>query len=497
MPVSKQPNKVIPVVKRFNMLRIDYCDDFEFNAAMQETMIVRRKELVRERRRTRVEYSEEPVYELRQSEYSDKKYYVMPVGFYYRLEAVAKQLGAELRLVDKTPMDGYDEDRLTCRDDLVDSIPWRENQLEIVQDVLQYERGQYVASTGAGKSYAIAMLTRIYPKAKFLVTAVRQSTLDSLHKEISDAGTYCGIYSSKVKDLAGRVLCCSVGMLHHVAHEDWDFLILDEKHQCATIKRIQALTAIRCRYAYAFSANHEERNDGADDWLEAMFGACRVRHDYTDAISEGSVAPVRVKWLHCDKVLESRLHKVSATEPYFDKVVYARNMARNLLIRKAAMKCAEHGQTLVYVSWVEHIYRLRQLLKCPVVHAVPNAEDWDRLIRRKLVDKDELIPTKKQFDEITAQFHDGELNLVIANSVWEVAMNFPYLKYLIRGDWSASMSACRQISGRLSRKSEGKTEGVLIDICDSYNDAALRRSERRKQSYDKIGYEQSGWPTNV
>ena len=493
MTSKKSAVKSVPVSRYYNMLRVDYCNDAMFDQQMQERMIVQRKTLTRERQRFYNTVLEEPVYEKRKTRLGDKQYYAVPIGFYYRLEEIADDLKLKLDYVDKTPYTDKHQKRLIVDEKYLNSIKWREKQRPIIDDIMTYERGQYQASTGAGKTFLIAALTKIFPRAKILVTTVRRNTLKTLHEEIAAVGSYCGILASKMKDTAGRVLCCSVGMLPRVADDEWDIMLLDEKHECATLKRINLLTSVNARYVYGFSANHEERVDGADAWLESIFGQCRVAFSYADAVEEKSTAPIRVKWVESKEVLEQRLKTIPGVKPYFDKCCYVRNEARNILIHNLAKEYVDKGQTLVYCAWVEHIYALRKLLQCPVVHAEQQPDYWQKLQKRGLVGKDEDNPLQSELDELKKEFALGNIPLAIANSVWEVSVNFPKLKYLIRADWSASMSACRQIAGRLSRKSEGKEEGLLIDLVDTFNPTTFNRSTSRKAAYKKIGYEQTHW----
>ncbi len=83
----------------------------------------------------------------------------------------------------------------------------------------------------------------------------------------------------------------------------FDIFLLDEKHECATIQRMSQILPIRCRRAYAFSANHNDRVDQADDWLVSMFGENRVRVDYKDVLSNKDITPIEVKW---KRILASR-----------------------------------------------------------------------------------------------------------------------------------------------------------------------------------------------
>jgi hypothetical protein len=59
---------------------------------------------------------------------------------------------------------------------------------------------------------------------------------------------------------------------------------------------------------------------------------------------------------------------------------------------------------------------------------------------------------------------------------------------LIRADGSPSAIASYQIPGRLSRVSEGKLKGMLIDFKDTFNSGAMRNYYARLKTYKKNGW---------
>lgn len=59
---------------------------------------------------------------------------------------------------------------------------------------------------------------------------------------------------------------------------------------------------------------------------------------------------------------------------------------------------------------------------------------------------------------------------------------------LIRADGAPGKIQSGQIPGRLSRISEGKEKGILVDFVDGFDPWAARRAVLRLQSYRKKGW---------
>jgi superfamily II DNA or RNA helicase len=425
----------------------------------------------------------------------DKKLvYTVGIGLYGKLKRVFEEdLGYVVDMADTQPVDIAGFRRLMPNAKRVESIDWRNDQLDIVNDIMSVQHGQYQLSTGAGKSYMISKLCEVFDKARIIVTTYRLNLLQDMYAKLMQQGQVdAGIYTSKNKDPRGRVLLCSLGTLHRFTDYDFDIMMVDEKHECATLQRIDSLLSINCRKAYAFSADDDNRGDGADAWLEVMFGPLRRQITHVDSVLAGDIVPVRVNWIK----VEDRGFSTNASpgSDAFDRRVYRDNPIRNAIAADTAKQVKSDGQTLVYTSKVEHAYRLRALLDCPVAHAPKNAAEWDVLKQLGLVSAQEKSPTEADMTDLRRRFSEGRVPLAISNSVWRQGVDFPQLRSLVRTDASTSAIDATQISGRLTRKVPGKTVGNLYDFHDVFYHAAERRSDTRRNLYRNLGYQQSPVP---
>lgn len=424
---------------------------------------------------------------------STTKTYTMGYGFLERLEKLMEKNGVKVILEDAYPPDTQSFLRLLPDMDYVKQADWRDNQLKIIDDITRHSHGQYVAATGAGKSHLIRQLCKVYPRARICVTTYSATVLQQLYEGVTEDGDIdAGIYSSHVKKPVGRVLFCSIGCLHHFDSRIWDILVLDEKHECATLDRMAKLLRMRCRKAFAFSADHNNRADEADPWLVAMFGEARVNIGHLEVVANKDIVPVEVNW----ETIDVRgFENVDSRDPRLKQKIYWQNEYRNQRIAELALlhKNESMGQTLVYVETIEHAYRLRQMLDCPVAHRSPTPDRWDELKQQGLVGARERSPNHTVMEKLRRDYAAGKHSLAICNSVWKRGVNFHQLCHLIRGDGSASEQDATQITGRVTRKFTNKVKGYVIDMKDIFNDAGLQKSQMRKRHYTAIGYPQIGW----
>jgi superfamily II DNA or RNA helicase len=482
----------VPAIRAYNVMRVRMPNDIEVQRAIQSKFVVVRKSTEKEGRRFVNEYSHEPCYDI-VCDGDGTRHFLLGFGFHDQLQELLQKYKHRLVLLDACPMSAVDTMRMIPDMDVLNSTKWRESQVPMIHDLVSRVNGQYVGATGMGKSFLIRQLCKIFPYARILVTTYSAHVLTELYDAVVDgSGLDAGIYCSERRRPEGRVLFCSVGCLGNFTDKVWDILVLDEKHECATLKRISTLRRIRCRRAYAFSANHDQRADEADGWLVAVFGDKRIEISHEDVVADGDVAPIEVLWKKSRG--DQRLNKLDMTHPQWERLTLWNNEERNEDIAVMANELLPQGQVLVFVKTVEHAYRLRKLLNCPVAHAKPDKEDWDRLKRMDLVDSDEQPPSSKRLAAIKKQFATGDIQLAIANSVWKRGVNFPHLTYLIRADASKGEIDATQITGRATRlNGTTKEKGYVVDLIDDWNFNLHGRARTRFSIYDEIGYKQSGW----
>lgn len=480
--VEKQ---LVTIKRHFNLIAFKKPDDPAVSREMVRKISVSRKVTERSGRGFSVDYAIEPCFQEQKRE--GKTFYLAGFGFYPRIKQILEEANYKVNLVEVDPADMATVMRLLPNMKRLEKIDWREDQLRIVNDMLTTACGQYKLSTGAGKSFTLRRFCEVMDKARICITTTSSRLLEDMYREMVREGRVdVSLVKSGSTPKAARVMLCTVGTLHYLDGMQFDILLLDEKHECATLKRMGALLDVQCRRAYAFSANHQDRLDQADGHLVAMFGELRDSVDYSSSVAAADVVPIQVDWITMG---HNQRNMPSPGTAAYEREAYWRNDDRNRRIANVADDMSASDQTLVYAKTVEHIYRLRKLLDCPVAHAVLTGESWDRLKRAGLVSSKERPPTEESMRKLRISMSAGTQRIAICNSVWKKGVDFRQLGALIRADGSTSVEDATQIGGRLSRVFPGKTKGILIDVDDTFCESAKQKALRRKRIYKQLGYQ--------
>lgn len=370
----------------------------------------------------------------------------------------------------------------------LEGFDMRPGQREALEALVSKERGRMHWATGTGKSFLVPLFCKMYPKLNIVVTTKYKTVLEDLYRNLGAYLPSVGIYHSGKKVTGRRVMCYSAGCLHHADVDKTHMLIADEVHELATDEMFPKLAQFRYARMYGFSANMDDRFDGADFDLEGVFGPVISSMSYQDGVKHGMIVPINVLWrnVYMDRNPGENYEGV----PKLRNGIW-RNNYRNSLIAKDA-KAYPEDQVLITVKTFEHACHLKSLLPdFTLVYAADDKEaDIEQYIRWKLITPDEPRMTPDRLERLKTMFEQGKLRKVIATTVWNRGVNFRELQVLIRGDASSSAIDDTQIPGRLSRTTEkqDKHSGVLIDYLDQFDPGFKRKAMSRKNNYESKGW---------
>lgn len=370
----------------------------------------------------------------------------------------------------------------------IESIQLREGQRPILEAYVKEERARFKLATGAGKSFLIPLMCKMFPKANIAVTTKHKAVLNDLYKNLKIHLPDVGIYHSGKKSVGHRVMCYSSGCLHHADTEKTHIIIADEVHELATDKMFEIFAQFKRSRMYGLSANQDDRFDGADFELEGIFGPLLVEMSYQQGVEAGSIVPIEVHWRNVIMDRNPAMNYEGVTKTRHG---IWRNKHRNAQIAQDAREYKD-DQVLIVVSTFEHACHLKQLLpEYTLVYAPSDKEaDLEQYIKWKLIPADEPKMTADRLERLKVMFEKGKLKKVIATSVWNRGVNFKELSVLIRADAGSSKIVDTQVPGRLSRTTDKKDKhvGVLIDYLDQFDDGFKRKAGIRRSNY-----EQNGW----
>ncbi len=359
---------------------------------------------------------------------------------------------------------------------------FRYRQDEVIEHVLNEERGVFVCPTGYGKSFLVRVLATILPFAKIHVITQSADVIRDYYNDLRVVLPDVGLQGAGQRSNGHRVQMYCAGSLNHSAF-DADIVLVDEGHELATDNYMPQLAKYRYSKMFMFTASYEMRLDKADRELEGLFGPVRVRVSYQEGVDHKMIVPIRVRWVPV-MMSEDPAEDLEGTAK--ERAAIWRNKTRNKLIRDAARAFGDDEQVLIVCEKVEHVALLKKLLPEFTMCYGENGMSADQrfqFIGWKCFDDNEPYMTPERREHLKKKFESGKLKKVIATSVWNRGVNFHQLSVLIRADGSGRAINDVQIPGRVSRLSTGKNEGLIIDFMDQFNKTYKGRAADRRKNY--------------
>jgi len=354
----------------------------------------------------------------------------------------------------------------------------REGQDEVLLKVASHDGGLLVGGTGIGKSFLIVQICKMYPSLKIVIVSPRISVVNTLHgrllKELGSAQV-AKVGAGGDSKSEKRVTIATARSILKAPIRDCDLLLFDEVHNVGYNQIADHLAYVEKGRKFGFTATPSGRCDGAELVMEALFGGRLIDIPYADAVDKGLVTPIEV-------LLYGGVEgpDVTGSQSVVQKRhAYWRNEKRNSRIAQVARSFPAEEQVLIMVETLEHAINLHKLLPeyTVVSYGTPGKDKLGG------VDTKQYKTSQKELDSLREQFAAGTLKKVLATTVWREGVDFCGLSVLIRADGQSSQIASMQIPGRLSRLSEGKNVGVLVDFEDNFCTWAYNRSQARLAIY--------------
>lgn len=410
-------------------------------------------------------------------------------GFWRLIRDTLRKHGYEVKFKDLTPVDPK---KLKPYWNNIKNYELRDNQPEFIKKVLTNRCGRFDCPPGFGKTFMIGLIASLLPKARIDVVTRRVSVLrDRIYPEliqmVGDVGIVGGGKTVKNK----RVMCYTVGSMHHAKASDCDILFGDECHELAADNSAAELVRWQNSRNYGLSASNDMRYDGKDLRMHGVFGPIILSVDYEQAKNANMVVPIKVNW---SSVVMDYDPCGSHEDVEKKRHGFWRNEWRNNVIAEDARQYDDDTQVLITVETLEHAMNLKKLL--PDFTLVYREDGLSPQQRSKYAKEGCCKSTEPFMDvdrrqKLTQDFEKGKLKKVICTTVWNVGVSFNNLAVLIRADGGSSSINDIQIPGRVSRTAADKTHGVVHDYLDQFNQGYKIRARNRAKTYDQNRWEQT------
>lgn len=371
----------------------------------------------------------------------------------------------------------------------------RDWQQEMLRLMMYWRCGRVKVSTGGGKSEFIKVFCSVARKIRICVTTEAAADANNLYVKLQSAGLDVGMIGGGRKDDdTHRILVVTTKSLQRVSHIRFDVVIGDEIHTMAAATLRTRLWQIESLRIFGFSANQDDRADNGDLWIEGLFGPVILTRTYQENQQAGDVCPIRYRFIQtgCSKQVNSTMAHIR------QRYYVIRNHERNEQFARVARFYLEQGrQVLVLVRTTEHVLRMKQLLPDALcVFRTMSDEQKQKFQKLKIWQPGDYSGSNtKEMHVLQEAFASRKHMLAIANSVWHKGKDFRPLDTVLRLDGMSSSVQNTQLSGRLSRISEGKQYGLLVDGLDEFDPSMQRAARKRRQFYRSQGWEE--YSTNV
>lgn len=425
----------------------------------------------------------------------------IPAGMTSRVMAILKSEKFDVAFVDRRQLILPEPDlsRVDTPDDA---------QVDMLAAIITSDHGIIESPTGSGKSWVIRQICKIWPNSNVIIVIPGKVGGELLRQTYQELLRYfhsgeVGMVGMGKRDIRSRITVCMDRSLMHANLKDCRILLFDEVHHAAAPSVATLLSSVTNARRFGFSASPMGRSDQSDLGTVALFGEVIFKASYKQIESSGRVVPIRVLWLNTDKILPRSLSLFSDRDREYPTTMVERhliwkNQERNRMIAGAVAAIRkdirDDIQILIIVKTVEHAVHLGYFLPdFTLVYGSMDPKKRARYERDGLICSGKHPITAAERKKYQETFKSGELKRVIATQVWSTGVDFPKLEALIRADAQASPIASTQIPGRVTRCSDGKEVGLVIDCSDGFYRTLEDRARRRRSAYASKGWLIEAW----
>ena len=419
------------------------------------------------------------------------------IGFRYYVESVLSEYNYKVKVLFTRDWATHPrKNRFKAVWENIDINKLRRGQIDCLALANEFLNATFSAPPGFGKTFLFGQLALLFPNARIHIVVDSLDIQARIMRDLVKQFPRVGIVNGQKKQFE-RVTVVSADSLKHVDGSDRksnkgaDIVIAEEVHRLMAHTYIEGLVQYKFAKMLAFSATVTGRFDQGDRKLESLFGPVVFNKTYQEAVDDESVVPIQVEWIHVNG------SNVCAGKRGIAKERHGiwRNNYRNDAIANHLSKFDADTQVLVLVSKIEHAIELKQCMpEYTLCYGSLEKQRYDSYVKKGYLDpSDEPMMNSERRVYLRSAFESGELKKVIATDVWSTGVDFDKLQVICRADGRCSSILDYQIPGRVTRRSDGKNYGLVIDCLDLFDSTFKKRSQQRHREYNKHGWISTNW----
>lgn len=335
-----------------------------------------------------------------------------------------------------------------------------EHQIRALNAMLTKTRGIIKATTSAGKTEIIIAFIKL-SGLKTLVIAPKVDLANQIKDRIEKSGLNVGVMTGKTKTYAGEQVCVSTPqMALSMADREFDCIICDECHHCASKTYQDFLKATKAKVMFGFSAT-PDTNQIDFFKIRQFFGDIIVDINAKELLENDVIVFPEIKFITMSQFN-------TQDWPTASDLCIMNNAERNNKIKSL---CETNPQpALVLIRNIEHGEALNKTIPNSVFLSGSDSNEYR--------------------DEIFKKFENKEIPVLIGTiGILSEGVSINAIRTLIIAQGGKSDIISTQSLGRALRKDgDSKTKAVVYDFMDVGNRFTEKHSKQRAVTYAKIGF---------
>lgn len=400
----------------------------------------------------------------------DEKYLKIPRGAYEYLCDLCNEQNVNMNIQDKR--------NIGEKIDIKFDGMLREEQEQALNKMLEYDTGILHAPTGFGKTVICCKMiserkvnTLIITHKLQLLRQWKEKIVKFLNvDEIGQIGGGKNIVTNKI-DVASIQTLWNNGKFNDIV-KNYGMIIIDECHHLAAFTYESAVNTVTARYVYGVTAT-PDRENGHTPIIKMQCGDIRYEVDLKKFNKDLNVAmKVYVKNNHLSFVDKN------ITDYTINEInnFIVKDVVRNEKIIKDVKKEFENGKNILLLTErIEHLEYFKEKLS----ELTSNLFLYHGGLGKKML---------KNYDKLKEEIVGNKIIIATGSYIGEgfddSSLDVLFLTMPISG-----ITKVTQYTGRLHRKNKDKKEIIVYDYVDDNFKQTRNMFEKRKKTYEKLGYE--------
>ena len=351
-------------------------------------------------------------------------------------------------------------------------------QRDALRTAVKRRRGILHIPTGGGKTQVWSALARVLDCRHLFVVNEKALVYQAAKRYTKLTGEEVGIVGDGNRQTDHRVVCATFQTLSKALKEraHWAIEFL-KSIECLTVDECHTLPADTfysvvqyCRgafYRYGVSGTPLARGDKKSLFAIAALGPIIYRVTPQALVDRGVLSMPDIRFIACDQGAVAE--ECSNWRSVYSSCV-TKSKKRNALLVNIAKRATYPA--ILFVKEISHGKEMMKLLRREKVAA-------------EFVWGEKDIATR---DAAIGRLEEGQIDVIIANVVFETGIDIPSLRTIIVG--SAGKSAIKSVQriGRGSRVTDDKTSFTVWDIADKGHPKLNDWTSARRRAYEREGY---------